>query len=52
MKNYFRQLAKYNQWTNDRLYAAVFELPKEMYRKPTGVFFVSLHGTLRYVFAF
>jgi uncharacterized damage-inducible protein DinB len=38
MKNYFRQLAKYNQWANDRLYAAVFELPKEMYRKPTGVF--------------
>jgi hypothetical protein len=43
MKSYFQQLAKYNQWANGRLhaYAAVLELPNEMYRKPTGVFFVS-----------
>lgn len=49
MKEYFQQLAKYNQWANGRLYAAVLELPKELYRKPTGVFFVSLHGTLNHL---
>jgi uncharacterized damage-inducible protein DinB len=49
MKSYFQQLAKYNQWANGRLYAAVLELPSEMYRKPTGVFFVSLHGTLNHL---
>ena len=31
------------------MYAAVLELPGEMYRKPTGVFFVSLHGTLNHL---
>jgi uncharacterized damage-inducible protein DinB len=49
MKGYFQQLAKYNQWANGRLYAAALELPNEMYRKPIGVFFVSLHGTLNHL---
>ena len=49
MKGYFQQLAKYNQWANGRMYAAVLELPNEMYRRPTGVFFVSLHGTLNHL---
>jgi uncharacterized damage-inducible protein DinB len=49
MKGYFQQLARYNQWANGRLYAAVLELPNELYRKPTGVFFVSLHGTLNHL---
>jgi uncharacterized damage-inducible protein DinB len=49
MKGYFQQLARYNQWANGRLYAAVLELPDEMYRKPTGVFFGSLHGTLNHL---
>ena len=49
MKGYFQQLAKYNQWANGRLYAAVLELPNELYRKPTGVFFGSLHGTLNHL---
>jgi uncharacterized damage-inducible protein DinB len=49
MKGYFQQLAKCNQWANGRLYAAVLELSNELYRKPTGVFFVSLHGTLNHL---
>jgi uncharacterized damage-inducible protein DinB len=49
MKSYFQQLAKYNQWANARLYAAASELPNEMYRKSTGVFFMSLHGTLNHL---
>ena len=45
----FRQLADYNQWANRRLYAAALALPAEQYRRPTGVFFGSLHGTLNHL---
>ena len=46
---HFQHLAKYNQWANRRLYAAALELPDEVYRRPTGVFFGSLHGTLNHL---
>jgi uncharacterized damage-inducible protein DinB len=45
----FRQLADYNHWANRRLYAAAMEMPDEQYRRPTGVFFGSLHGTLNHL---
>src|SRR5258708_37836638 len=45
----FRQLADYNHWANRRLYAAALEMPEELYRRPTGVFFGSLHGTLNHL---
>jgi uncharacterized damage-inducible protein DinB len=45
----FRQLAAYNNWANRRLYGAALELPEEAYRRPTGVFFGSLHGTLNHL---
>jgi len=45
----FRQLADYNHWANRRIYAAALELPEEQYRKSTGVFFGSLHGTLNHL---
>jgi uncharacterized damage-inducible protein DinB len=45
----FRQLAAYNGWANLRLYGAALELPEEAYRRPTGVFFGSLHGTLNHL---
>jgi uncharacterized damage-inducible protein DinB len=48
LKN-FRQLADYNHWANRRLYAAALEMPEERYRRPTGVFFGSLHGTLNHL---
>jgi uncharacterized damage-inducible protein DinB len=44
-----RQLARYNLWANRRLYAAALELPDEAYRRPLGVFFGSLHGTLNHL---
>ena len=43
----FRQLADYNHWANRRIYAAALEMPEGQYRQPTGVFFGSLHGTLK-----
>jgi uncharacterized damage-inducible protein DinB len=45
----FRQLADYNHWANRRLYATALEMPEEAYRRPTGVFFGSLHGTLNHL---
>ena len=45
----FRQLADYNHWANRRLYAAAIDMSEEQYRRPTGVFFGSLHGTLNHL---
>ena len=45
----FRQLADYNHWANRRLYDAALKMPDEQYRRPTGVFFGSLHGTLNHL---
>jgi uncharacterized damage-inducible protein DinB len=45
----FRQLARYNHWANLRLYGAALDMPEEHYRRPTGVFFGNLHGTLNHL---
>src|SRR5271170_2035947 len=45
----FRQLADYNHWANRRLYGAALAMPDEQYRRRTGVFFGSLHGTLNHL---
>ncbi len=49
IKKHFEQLASYNKWANARLYAVALQLPDELYSKPTGVFFGSLHGTLNHL---
>lgn len=43
------QLAAYNRWANARLYAAALAMPEPDYRRPVGVFFGSLHGTLNHL---
>jgi uncharacterized damage-inducible protein DinB len=45
----FRQLADYNRWANLRLYGAALDMPESQYRRSTGVFFGSLHGTLNHL---
>src|ERR1700759_4265166 len=45
----FRQLADYNHWANRHLYAAPLAMPDEAYRRTTGIFFGSLHGTLNHL---
>jgi uncharacterized damage-inducible protein DinB len=45
----FRQLADYNHWANRRIYAAALAMQEEPYRRATGVFFGSLHGTLNHL---
>jgi uncharacterized damage-inducible protein DinB len=49
MKAIFTQFAAYNRWANARLYAAALALPDEAYKRPVGVFFASLHGTLNHL---
>jgi uncharacterized damage-inducible protein DinB len=46
---YFRQLARYNQWANRRLYAACAALPEAEYLKPRVSFFGSIHATLNHI---
>lgn len=46
---HFRQLAAYNRWANARLYTAALMLSEDDYRRGTGVFFGSLHGTLNHL---
>jgi uncharacterized damage-inducible protein DinB len=49
LREHFRQLAAYNGWANARLYEAALALDEEAYRRPVGVFFSSLHGTLNHL---
>jgi len=46
---YFTQLARYHVWATDRLLEAVAALPEEAYRRDTGLFFRSIHGTLNHL---
>ena len=48
---WFRQLARYNQWANRRLYAACGQLPEAEYLKKRPSFFGSIHATLNHVLA-
>jgi uncharacterized damage-inducible protein DinB len=49
LRDHSRQLATYNGWANARLYEAALALDEEAYRRPVGVFFSSLHGTLNHL---
>lgn len=42
-------LARYNQWMNDKLYAAAASLPPEAITRDMGAFFGSLLGTLNHI---
>ena len=47
--DYFRTFGRYNQWANQRLYAACATLPEGEYLKPRPSFFGSIHTTLNHV---
>lgn len=47
--NLARDLATYNQWMNQRLYAVCAELSDAERRQDRGVFFKSIHGTLNHL---
>jgi uncharacterized damage-inducible protein DinB len=42
-------LARYNAWATARLFDAVDTVPEEAYRRPVGLFFHSIHGTLNHL---
>ena len=42
-------LARYNLWATSRLYEHVDALPEAEYRRDTGLFFKSVHGTLNHL---
>lgn len=44
-----RDMAAYNQWMNERLYAVCANLSDADRRKDRGVFFKSIHGTLNHL---
>jgi uncharacterized damage-inducible protein DinB len=46
---YFSTLARYNQWANRRLYAAVAQLDEAEYLKPRPSFFGSIHAALNHI---
>lgn len=49
LATHLRAMAAYNAWANRRLYGAAEALPDEAYRRPSGAFFSSLHGTLNHL---
>jgi uncharacterized damage-inducible protein DinB len=46
---HYRELARYNRWLNERLYALAAELGDEPRKRPMGAFFGSLHGTFNHL---
>lgn len=47
--DYVRQMAAYNQWMNDKLYAAAASLPPALLDAADGSFFGSISGTLHHL---
>ena len=49
LKAHFDQLATYNRWANRRVYDDAATLTDEVRKRPAGLFFGSLHGTLNHM---
>ena len=47
--DHFATLARYNLWATRKLYEHVDALPEADYRRDTGLFFKSVHGTLNHL---
>lgn len=47
--DYVRQMAAYNRWMNDKVYAAASKLPSAEIVADRGAFFGSIHGTLSHI---
>ena len=46
---HYREMARYNRWMNEKLYALAAELSDEERKRPMGAFFGSLHGTFNHL---
>jgi uncharacterized damage-inducible protein DinB len=49
LKAHFDELAAYNRFANQRLYDEAATLTDEARKRPIGLFFTSLHGTLNHL---
>jgi uncharacterized damage-inducible protein DinB len=45
----FREMAAYNRWANQRMYADAAMLDDTVRKRPLGLFFSSIHGTLNHL---
>jgi uncharacterized damage-inducible protein DinB len=48
-RDHLLQMAQYHLWATERLVAATQALPDDVYRRPCGLFFRSIHGTLNHL---
>jgi uncharacterized damage-inducible protein DinB len=46
---HYREMARYNRWMNEKLYALAGDLSDEERKRPMGAFFGSLHGTFNHL---
>jgi uncharacterized damage-inducible protein DinB len=49
LKAHFDELAAYNRWANLRIYEDAASLPDDVRKRPAGLFFGSVHGTLNHL---
>lgn len=49
LKERFDELAAYNRWANRRVYDDAATLPDDVRKRPLGLFFSSIHGTLNHL---
>ena len=47
--DYYKTMAEYNHWMNQKLYAICAEIPDEKRKENLGAFFKSIHGTLNHL---
>lgn len=45
----FDEMARYNRWANRRIYQDAATLSDEVRKRPAGLFFGSIHGTLNHL---
>ena len=49
MKQHFEMMAAYNQWANERIYAAATEHEQDALERNVGAYFKSMIGTLNHI---
>ncbi len=48
-KDQLALMARYHSWATERLVASIGPAPEELYRRPCGLYFRSIHGTLNHL---
>ena len=48
-KDQLALMARYHGWATERLLASIETMPEEAYRRPCGLFFQSVHGSLNHL---